>query len=361
MTYERKNIREMQGYSWGEQPQDADTLKLNTNENPYPPSPRVAAALQDFDVARLRRYPPPLADGFRAAAARRHGLSLDHVLVTHGGDELLRLAITTFLDPGVPLGVLEPSYSLYPVLAQIQNCPLAPVPLDAAWQPPADTAAQWNRAGARLAMVVNPHAPSGTLLPVSTLRALAAAFEGVLLIDEAYVDFVDPRHAHDAVALLRDTPNTLLLRTLSKGYSLAGLRFGYALGDPELIAPITSKTRDSYNMDSVAQQLATAGFEDLDYARSTWQRVRDERARLLAVLGNLGLDAPASEANFLLVTVPPFWRCDAQSLYEQLKQRGVLVRYFATDRLRDKLRITIGTAAENDRLIALLTEFAGNR
>ena len=354
MTYERRNIHEMQGYTWGEQPQDDHTLKLNTNENPYPPSPAVQAALQGFDVARLRRYPPPLADSFRDAAAAVHGVSREHILVTHGGDELLRLAITTFLDPGVPLGVLEPSYSLYPVLAQVQGCTLAQVPLDAAWQPPADTAERWNRAGATLAMVVNPHAPSGTLLATTQLEALAKTFNGVLLIDEAYVDFVDPARQHDAIALISRCANVLLLRTLSKGYSLAGLRFGYALAMPDLLAPISTKTRDSYNMDTLAQALATAAMGDQAYARETWNQVRAERARLAAALTNLGLTAAPSESNFVLVTVPAFWQLNAHAVYQRLKSEGVLVRYFPLAGLTDKLRISVGTPPENDRLLAAL-------
>ncbi len=359
VSYERRNIREMQGYTWGEQPQDADTLKLNTNENPDPPGPAVAAALQAFDITRLRRYPPPLADDFRDAAAAVHGVTREHIVVTHGGDELLRLALTTFLDPGVPLGVLEPSYSLYPVLAQIQDCPLAKVQLDPDYQPPADTVARWNAAGSTLAMVVNPHAPSGTLLRAEVLEAMAGAFRGVLLIDEAYVDFVDPAHGYDAVTLAQRLPNVLLLRTLSKGYSLAGLRFAYGIGNPELLAPIVNKTRDSYNMDTLAQALATAAMRDQAYASGTWLRVRAERDRLDAALSNLGLVAPPSESNFLLVTVPGYWALGARAVYEQLKSAGILVRYFAHTGLADKLRITVGTPEENDRLLAALGALAG--
>ena len=354
MNYERDNIRQMQGYTWGEQPADDATIKLNTNENPYPPSPAVAAALQAFDATVLRRYPPPLADGFRDAAAALHGLSRDQVLVTHGGDELLRLAMTTFLDPGTALGILEPSYSLYPVLARIQDCPLAPVALDEHWLPPPDTAAIWNNAGARLAMLINPHAPSGTLATPALLARVASEFRGVLLIDEAYIDFVDPAAAHATTNLLAAHDNVLLLRTMSKGYSLAGLRYGYGLASPDLIAPMLMKTRDSYNIDAVAQVLATAALRDQDHARDTWRQVRDERARLAASLTNLGLSAPPSQANFLLVSVPSFWPCDAKALYEGLKDAGILVRYFPLSRLDDKLRITVGTPAQNDRLLRAL-------
>ena len=354
MSYERDNIRRMTGYTWGEQPRDDTTLKLNTNENPYPPSPAVGAALRGFDATLLRRYPPPLADEFRDRAAALHGLSRDHVLVTHGGDELLRLAITTFLDPGAALGILEPSYSLYPVLAAVQDCPLAPVALDDNWLPPPDAAARWNDAGARLAMVVNPHAPSGTLIAPDALARIAREFRGVLLIDEAYVDFVDPAGGHDTTRLLAAHDNVLLLRTLSKGYSLAGLRYGYGLGDPALIAPMLFKTRDSYNMDAVAQVLASVALGDQAHARDTWQRVRQERARLTAALTNLGLSAPPSQTNFLLVTVPSFWPCDAPAVYQWLKEAGILVRYFPLPRLDDKLRITVGTPAQNDALLHAL-------
>ena len=356
MSYERDNIRLMEGYTWGEQPADESVLKLNTNENPYPPSPAVSAALRAFDATVLRRYPPALANEFRDTAGALHGLNRDQVLVTHGGDELLRLAITTFLDPGTPLGILEPSYSLYPVLAKVQNCPIVAVPLDAQWLPPADTARRWNAAGAKLAMLVNPHAPSGVLIAPAALSRLAAEFRGVLLIDEAYVDFVDPIRNHETTKLIPAHDNVLLLRTMSKGYSLAGLRYGYALGDGALIAPMLLKTRDSYNIDAVAQTLATAALRDQQYARETWRQVRDERARLAANLANLGLSSPDSEANFLLTTVPDFWPRNAHAVYEALKNANILVRYFALPRLDDKLRITIGTAAQNDRLLHALQQ-----
>lgn len=349
MTYERGNIAAMQGYTWGEQPQDERTIKLNTNENPYPASPRVQAALADFTISSLRRYPEPTARKLREALASLHGLTPEHFIITNGGDEALRLALTTFVDPGATFSMATPSYSLYGVLAQIQDARLHTVGLNPDWSMPDDIGAQFNAAGTRLACLVNPHAPSGTLTNPSTFSAIADAMNGVLLVDEAYVDFVDPVRRHDATGLAREHENVLLLRTFSKGYGLAGLRLGYLIGAPSLIEPMMWKTRDSYNINHLSQTLGLAAIEDQDYARSTWTRVRTERARVQAVFENLGFPSPPSESNFILVSSS---RMPARDLYTGLKERHILVRYFDSPGLQDRLRITIGTPEENDRLIA---------
>ncbi len=356
MSYERDTIRRMQGYTWGEQPEDPETIKLNTNENPYPPSPRVAEALKEFDAAALRRYPQPTADPLRDRLALVHGVSRAHLVITHGGDEALRLAMTTFVDPGATFAMAEPSYSLYPVLARIQDASIFTLPLDQDWRLPADAARQLNQAGARLTCLVNPHAPSGHLTPAAEIAELARALDGVLLVDEAYVDFVDPEQGHDLTALVRELPNLLLLRTFSKGYGLAGLRLGYLIGDPRLIEPVISKTRDSYNVDAVSQALGEAAVRDRAYAEETWQRVRAGRHALAAGLGQLGLSAAPSQTNFLLVRVPEGLRLGARELYEHLKARGILVRYFDQPRLDDCLRISVGTEVQNQKLIGVLGE-----
>ena len=354
MSHERASIRDMHGYAYGEQPSDARTIKLNTNENPYPPSPAVAAALADFDVAELRRYPSALATGLRARAAATHAVSVDNILATNGGDELLRLAVTTFIDPGGVLGTTEPSYSLYPVLAAVQDARVATCPFANGWDLPADFGARMNAAGAQLVCVVNPHAPSGALFDVDRMRSLAAELDGVLLIDEAYVDFVDPDLGHDCTPLVREFDNVLLLRTLSKGYSLAGLRCGYGIGSAGLIEPMLTKTRDSYNIDAIAQRLAEAALGDRAYAQDTWRRVRMERSRLAAALAELGFSTPPSHSNFLLARVPTGQ--DGSALMQALRARHILVRWFDSDGLRDCLRITVGTPAENDTLLAALGE-----
>lgn len=352
MTLQRPNIESMQGYTPGEQLQGENVIKLNTNENPYPPAPEVAAALAAIDVAELRRYPPPLASAFREVAAKLHGLTVDNIIPTNGGDELLRLILTTYVDASDTVVVAKPSYSLYPVLTSIQGCKLTEVPLQDDWSLSPDFYQQL--ATAKLCILVNPHAPSGNLLPVATLREIATSFAGILLIDEAYVDFIDPEQNYDSMPLIRELDNVLILRTLSKGYSLAGLRFGYGLGAAALIEPMLYKTRDSYNTDLLSQRLACAALRAQDYARNTWQKVRTSRSHLTAELESLGFDCPPSQSNFLLCKVPAGQ--DAAALYQALKQRNILIRYFDQDKLRDKLRISIGTEAENAALLAALRD-----
>jgi histidinol-phosphate aminotransferase len=359
MSYEREAIRRMQGYTWGEQPRDDDVIKLNTNENPYPPSPAVQRALAAFDVAVLRRYPEPTADGFRDLASSRFALTRDNVIVTNGGDELLRLAFTTFLGTGDVLGIAGPSYSLYPVLAAVQEARIVDVPLEADWSVPLDFAARMNAAGARLVCLVCPHAPSGALTSVDRIATIAGELDGVLVVDEAYVDFVDPVLGHDATPVVRELDNVLLLRTLSKGYSLAGLRFGFGLGATPVVAPMLTKTRDSYNVDALSQALGCAAFADERYAASTWDRVRSERAHLQAALAARGFSVPDSQANFLLAALPPRGGIAASALYQALKARGILVRHFDAPRLDDKLRITVGNRSQNDRLLAALDDILG--
>ena len=350
MSYERENIRRMAGYAYGEQPADPNVVKLNTNENPYPPSPKVASALAAFDAAGLRGYPPADARAFREMAADRFGLEPEQILATNGGDEALRLAVTTFVDPGATFAFATPSYSLYEVLAQVQDCRIEAVPMAEDWTLPQSFARAVNGQRARLTCIVNPHAPSGSLTPVDALARLAADIDGVLLIDEAYADFVDPARGHDATPLLREFDNVLLLRTLSKGYSLAGLRFGFLLGARALIEPIAEKTRDSYNTDAVSQCLAAAAFGDRAYAEATWRNVRAERERLRGALTALKFSVAPSEANFLLADAGRNARC----IYQGLRERGVLVRYFDAGRLATALRITVGTPQQNDALLRAL-------
>jgi histidinol-phosphate aminotransferase len=349
MPYERKNIQKMTGYAPGEQPDEADVVKLNTNENPYPPTGAVMRALHDVTADSLRRYPPPLAQQFREAAAAAHGVKVENILATNAGDELLRLAVTTFVDAGENIGTAEPSYSLYPVLAEVNDSPMVRVPLNADWSLPRDYAAKLNAADCKLAFIVNPHAPSGTLTKVEDLARIATEFKGVLLIDEAYIDFVDPELNHRAVPLVNEFDNVLLLRTLSKGYSLAGLRFGYGIGSAGIIDPMLGKTKDSYNTDAVSQKLAAAAIASRADAAKTWQAVRSERTRVVRELAAMGLPCPPSQSNFVLAH-----HADARGLYESLKARRIYVRYFDQDPLRDRLRITIGTPAQNDALLGAL-------
>jgi histidinol-phosphate aminotransferase len=356
MSYERAAIQRMHGYVSGKQPADPNTIKLNTNENPYPASPAVFEVLRSIGAELLRKYPEPLAQDFRKEAAKLHGVSPDQIIAVNGGDELLRLVVTTFVDPGRPLGILSPSYSLYPVLAAIQDSPVVTVPAATDWGVPASFAARMNDEGVNLSLLVNPHAPSGHLTSVEAISKLADELDGVLLVDEAYVDFVDPQLEHNLIPLLQKHDNLILLRTLSKGYSLAGVRYGYGIGCEQLIAPMVTKTRDSYNVDAIAQRIATAALHDQAHARLSWERVRSERARVQRALESLGFKVPSSQSNFLLATVPAGKLGLATELQRGLEARGILVRHFAEPRLEDALRITIGTPEQNDRLLAALRE-----
>ncbi len=360
MTYERKNIAATSGYVPGEQPDAPGVVKLNTNENPYPPTDEVMNALRAIDSEALRKYPNPTAEPFRKTAAQLHGLDPSNVIATNGGDELLRLAITTFVEPGAAIGTAEPSYSLYPVLAEVHDSPIHRVPLNDDWSLPDDFATRMNDAGAQLTFVVNPHAPSGSLRNVDVLAAIAGQLDGVLLIDEAYVDFVDPARQYDATTLVRERDNVLILRTLSKGYSLAGLRFGYGLGAASLIGPMLTKTRDSYNTDVVAQTLATAALSSRSEAAKTWTAVRNERDRLSTALREMGMNVPDSQSNFVLAAAPETLAGGARAIYESLKTQNIFVRYFDRDRLRDRLRITIGTPEQNNALLDALRELTNH-
>ena len=342
----------MTGYSSGEQTSDNLTIKLNTNENPYPPSPLVREVLEKFKTEVLRRYPPATAPKFRNLAAELNHVSPDNIIATRGGDELLRLVITTFVEPGEKIGMTNPTYSLYPVLAQIQDCPIVEMPLLSDWTLPDDFAQLMNAQNVKLTFLVNPHAPTGTLIPLEKVSQIAEELDSLLLLDEAYVDFVEQNY--QSAQLIKQHENLVILRTLSKGYSLAGLRFGYGLADSSVISPMLNKTRDSYNIDVISQLIAEAAITDQQYVQKNWTKVISERSRLQEKLSSLGLVCLDSQANFLLVTVPYFKHLTAHGLYKKLKEDRILVRHFDTQRLDDKLRISIGTEEENDQLVAAL-------
>ncbi len=354
MSFERTNISRMRGYTPGEQPDSPDIIKLNTNENPYPPPAAVIDTLGAIDGADLRRYPPPLADDFRTVAGLMHGVAPECILPVNGGDELLRLLLTTYVEPDEVLAIMQPSYSLYPVLAQIAGCRLLEIPLTEAWTMPAGLAESLRRHRVKMLILVNPHAPTGSLTPAAYLHELAREFDGIVVLDEAYADFIDPELGHDSMPLARELENVLILRTLSKGYSLAGLRFGYGIGPGDLIHPMAVKTRDSYNTDYISQKLAKAALEAREAAARSWQRVRRSREWLRAELVGLGIETLPSQSNFLLAAIPE--AVGAAKLYTALKDHGILVRHFAQPRLNDRLRITVGSETDNEILIQKLRD-----
>ncbi len=346
MSLVRDNIDKMAGYVPGEQPGDISVIKLNTNENPYPPSPRVLEALQKITAEQLRRYPSPDARAFREAAARVHGVSPDMILCTNGGDELLSLVFRACVGDGDDVAFLDPSYSLYPVLAAMQDAGKIILPYRI-------TGTQWEfppeifNVKARLLLIVNPNAPSGTLADMPTLARIIQYFPGVVLIDEAYVDFAPA----SALELVNKYANVILLRSMSKGYGLAGMRFGYGIAQASLLNQL-HKVRDSYPCDAVAIAAATAAITDQAYAAGTWEKIKAQRALVSAALRAMGFTLPESFSNFVLAQVPA--GVNAQDVYQQLKKGNILVRYFNLPGLTDKLRITIGTAEQNAALLAML-------
>jgi histidinol-phosphate aminotransferase len=331
----------------GEQPlPGARVVKLNTNENPYPPSPRVLEAIRAVPPHALQRYPRPMADEFRAAASRVLGVPADAILAGNGSDDILTIATRTFLGPGDALAYPVPTYSLYPVLARLQDARIVTVPWNQGWSLPVRALAA---TGARAIYLANPNAPSGTRVSVAEVDALARAFDGVVLVDEAYVDFAD-EHCLDLALRL---PNVVVSRTLSKAYSLAGMRFGFAVTRPEIVSEM-AKVKDSYNCDAVSIAAAAAAITDQDYARGTWTKIRAERDRLTRALEALGWGVLPSQANFVLASVPGAEGRAAQ-VHSALKARGVLVRYFDSPGLDDKLRITVGTPEDTDALMSALS------
>ncbi|MHC4751738.1 MAG: histidinol-phosphate transaminase [Planctomycetota bacterium] len=337
MGYFRKNIEKVKGYEPGFQPKEADVIKLNTNENPYPPSP-------EFSVERLRRYPDPIGDEFRQAAAEVHGVSPENIMCCNGGDDLLTIAFRAFCDENRPVAYPVPTYSLYPVLAKLQNCEAFEVPFDSEFNLPV----KLTKTNAALTIVCNPNAPSGSFVSVGEMASLADELSGVLLVDEAYVDFSD----ENCAGLVKDFDNVIILRSMSKGYGLAGLRFGYAIAPADLISGLM-KVKDSYNVDAVAIAVATAAIKDQEHFRQTTEKVKKARDLLTAQLRALKFEAPRSYSNFVLAESKDQ---NAGDIYDKLVQRNIYIRYFDLPGLENKLRITIGTDEQNDRVILALKE-----
>lgn len=342
----RQNVQRMSGYTPGEQPlPGAKVIKLNTNENPYPPSPKVMEALRAFDADWLRRYPQPDARMVREAAAVVYGVPADWIMAANGSDEMLALLARALLEPGRAAAYPTPTYSLYATLAEMQDACVVEVPYNEAYDLPVDGLLE---AQAAVTFVCSPNNPSGTVAGSADLDRLAAGLRGVLVVDEAYADFA----GENALALVRRHGNVIVLRTVSKGYSLAGLRLGLGVAQPELLAGL-HKIKDSYNVDSVAIRLGIAALQDQDWMRANAEKVKTSRAALAEALAQMGFQLWPSEANFIFVRPP---RGDADRLYRELKERGILVRHWDRPRLSDKIRITVGTDEENEALVAALKQ-----
>jgi histidinol-phosphate aminotransferase len=340
----RPAIRRMAPYVPGEQPRPGERLiKLNTNENAYPPSPRVRRAVS-AGLGNLRLYPQPRADELIAAASRVYKMPAQTILAGNGSDELLSMIFRATLDRGDRVAFPAPTYTLYDTLAAIQQAVKVVVPWQKDFLLPASELAA---ARARLTLVCNPNAPSGTLTPTAELGALAQRLgRRLLVIDEAYVDFAD----QNALPLVRRHPNVIVLRSFSKSFALAGARLGLCFAHPAVIEQLL-KVKDSYNLSRPSIAAGVAALEDVEWMKRSVERIRKMRARTTEVLREMGFDVPPSQANFILARLAGR---NLAPLAAGLRRKGILVRYFDSPGLRDAIRITIGTPAEMAALFAAI-------
>ena len=344
----RGAIRGMDGYVPGLQPSAGQRLvKLNTNENPYPPSPRVLEALHAAIDGSLRLYPSPDAAGLRSLAAARFGITADQVLCGNGSDEILALIMRAFVDQEDSVAFFQPSYSLYPVLASMSQAHSVRVPLARVKSEKEVDALPVPSPSAKIFFLTTPNSPYGYVFPASWTAKLLSTFPGIVVADEAYVDFAD----ESSLPLLAENPRLLLVRSMSKSSSLAGMRVGFVFGHPAMIAQI-AKVKDSYNVSRLAQVAACASLEDEGYARTTRNRIVATRERLTQRLQALGFVVPPSRANFVFAATPD--GKSARPLYDALLGHGFLVRHFDSDGLSDGLRISIGSNEDMDALLASL-------
>lgn len=337
----RRNIARMQGYVPGEQPREAGFIKLNTNENPYPPSPTVRKALLAEANASLRLYPDPDATKLRRQAALTYGFDPSQVIAGNGSDDLLAMVARAFVGEGDTLCCPTPTYTLYDTLVKIQGGKIAGVPYPEDYSLPARLAAR----RAKVTIVATPNSPSGTSIPTAALADLADRLAGILVIDEAYADFAE----ETALSLAREKENVIVLRTLSKSFSLAGMRVGLGFGPPAILAGM-NKVRDSYNLGRLGQAAGEAALKDIGWMEKNVAKIRKTRAILLSALPPLGFSPFPSQSNFVLAKRSR--GRSAKPVYEALKRKKILVRYFDTPRLSGCLRITVGT---DDEIAALLS------
>jgi histidinol-phosphate aminotransferase len=353
----RPLVQKLHAYVPGEQPKIKGLIKLNTNENPYPPSPRVLKAVKAAVDGRLRLYPNPTAQLLREKLAKLHGCKAENVIIGNGSDELLALAVRAFTEPSPKskaqspksesvVQYFHPSYSLYPVLADIHGAAKNAVPLNANFGLP--SVAELKREGrwdfnAALTLVTTPNAPSGCGYATADLEKLCRAMKGVVVLDEAYVDFA----RENAMKLALKHLHVIVSRTFSKAYSLCFQRVGYFVGHADLIAAL-DKIRDSYNVNGLGQVAALATLEDLAYYRANFRRIIFTREELSRALTMLGFRVMPSQTNFILAKPPVF---AAKDWLQKLRERKILVRWFNQPEVKDFLRITIGTPQEGAALV----------
>lgn len=347
LNYFRRSIQQMTPYTAGEQPQGGKCIKLNTNENPYPPSPKVVTAIQTAAADRLERYPDPVGTAFRMRAAEVLGVEPDWILCGNGSDDILTILTRAFVGEGELLRLPYPSYVLYKTLAQLQGGRFEEIKFRQDFSLPPEFSAATQ--GLKLAFLPNPNSPSGTVIAASEIAEIAAQLPCPLLVDEAYADFADS----NCIELVKQNPAVMVSRTLSKSYALAGLRFGFLVAQPQVISKL-QQVKDSYNCDALSIAGATAAIDDQAWLVANRAKIVATRKRMTTELRQLGFDCPDSHANFVWCT-----RQDQPvgPLYESLKRDGILVRYMQYPLWGDGLRISVGTDEQIDACISMLKSY----
>jgi histidinol-phosphate aminotransferase len=332
----------MHGYVPGKQPAADDYIKLNTNENPYPPSPRVLDALREAIGADLRLYSDPLASALRQKAAQIYGCEVEQVIAGNGSDDILTMVFRTFLDADDAVATAAPSYSLYNALSAMQNATCLEIPMGPDYTLPADL----DDYGAKVLLVVNPNAPTGVLFSQEALRGLLERTQSMVVVDEAYADFA----GESAIGLLAEFPHLIVTRTMSKSYALAGMRLGLGFAHPQITAQMF-KVKDAYNLDRLSIVAGCAALEDQAWLQETTTKIIRTRTHMLQALTDMGLEVPPSRSNFVFPRIP---HGRAFEVYEALEQRRILVRYFSSPHVADSLRVTVGTDDEVEAFLDAL-------
>lgn len=345
LSYFRTNIEKMSGYTPGEQPKDGIYIKLNTNENPYPPSSKVLNAIKGAANENLRLYPDPIATAARIKIAEILGTKPERIMAGNGSDDLLSIIIRSFAGQGDKVVFPYPSYMLYKTLAELQDGIACAIDFTETYSLPQDFIVQ----GAKVTFIANPNSPSGTMISSQEISRIASEMDGILVVDEAYADFADD----NCLSLVEQHNNILILRTLSKSYSLAGIRLGFCIAQESLIQGMM-KVKDSYNVDRLSIDAVVAALDDQKSMKANVERIKETRRYLTGSLRDMGFFVYPSQTNFILAQCMK--GVSAHTLYQTLKSRKILVRYFNLRRLDDCLRITIGTREEIDILLKNLKE-----
>ena len=343
MSFVRNNISQLAGYVPGEQPQGGKFIKLNTNENPYPPSAKVVEAIQ-VAAEKLVRYPDPVSTAFRLAAGHALNVNPDWIVCGNGSDDILTILTRSFVDQGDLIRLPNPSYILYRTLAEIQGARYQEINFNDDWRLPASFAAADE--GLKLVFLPNPNSPTGTVVSQEDILALADKLPCPILIDEAYVDFAD----FNCIDLVKQNEKIMVSRTLSKSYGLAGLRFGFLVAQPTIIEQLL-KVKDSYNCDALSIAGATAAMSDQDWLRDNVARIRATRSDLQEKLTQLGFEVIPSQANFVWCTHS---EAEVKPIYEYLKENRILVRYMSYPNWKEGLRISVGTDDQINACLGLI-------